>query len=92
MAAGTIPLQVLTGCDHNSGFYGTSKKLVADRVQSSRKAHDLLASCGTELPAPEKVLNDLEKFVIRCIYCDAKNMTLGSKVDGTEEEHHPTAT
>ncbi|KAG7175325.1 hypothetical protein Hamer_G001384 [Homarus americanus] len=77
MATCIVPLHVLTVCNHNSGFYGTSKKLVADRVQSSKEARDLLASCGTELPAPKEVLDDLEKFVIRYIYCDAKNTNLG---------------
>ena len=27
-----IPLHVITGSDHNSGFYGMGKKSVADRV------------------------------------------------------------
>ncbi|KAG7171952.1 hypothetical protein Hamer_G000901 [Homarus americanus] len=77
MAACIIPLNVLTGCDHNSGFYGTSKKLAVDRILSSKGASDLLASCGTELPAPKEVLDDVEKFVIRYIYCDGRNTTLG---------------
>ncbi|KAG7157193.1 putative Transposable element Tc1 transposase-like 40 [Homarus americanus] len=65
------------GCYHNYGFYGTSKKLAADRILSSKEVSDLLASCSTELPAPKVVLDDLEKLVIRYIYCDAKNTTLG---------------
>lgn len=76
MAASIIQLHVLTGCDHNSGFYGVSKKLVADRVNDSKEARDLLASCGMELPVTEYVLNDLELFVIRYIYNDPKSTTL----------------
>jgi len=34
--AASIPFHVLTGCDHNSGFYGASKKLIADRLEKSR--------------------------------------------------------
>ncbi len=71
-----IPLHVLTGCDHNSGFYGASK-IIADRLQSCNEARGLLASCGTDLPAPEEVIKDLEQFVIRHIYCGAQNRTLG---------------
>ncbi len=71
-----IPLHVLTGCDHNSDFYGASKKLIADRLQSSNEARGLLASCGTDLPAPEEVIKDLEQFVIRHIYCGAQNRAL----------------
>ncbi len=76
MATSIIPPHVLTGCDHNSGFYGASKKLIADRIQSSEEARDLLSACGRELPAPEEVINDLERFVIRYIYCDSKHETL----------------
>jgi len=32
MSASMIPLHVLTGCDHNSGFYGAGKKLTAGEV------------------------------------------------------------
>ena len=47
MSASIIPLHVLTGCDHNSGFYGASKKVIADRLEKSKEAQDLLATCGT---------------------------------------------
>ena len=67
---------MLTGCDHNSGFYGTSKKVIAGRVQSSKVARDLLTSCERELPATQEVMDDLEKFVIRYIYGDQKNDNL----------------
>ena len=61
---------VVTGCDHNSGFYGTSKKVVSDRIKKCKEARDLLASCGDELHASNAVLGDLEKFVLRYVYCD----------------------
>ncbi|KAG7172939.1 hypothetical protein Hamer_G017923 [Homarus americanus] len=79
MMACIIPLCVLVGCDPNSSLYSTSKKLVADHVQSSKEVCDLLASCGTEQQAPKEVLDDLEKFVIRYIFCDAKNTTRGEE-------------
>ena len=77
MAASIIPLHVLTGCDHNSGFYGASKKLIADRLEKSKEPHDLLAACGTELLITEQVISDLERFVIRYVYGDTKSKTLG---------------
>ena len=64
MAASIIPLHVITGRDHNSGFYGVSKQVVSDRIQGRKEAHDLLASCDTELPASKEVLDDLGKFVM----------------------------
>jgi len=76
MTESIIPLHVLTGCDDNSGFYGTSKKVITGRVQTSKVARDLLASCGRELPAKQELIDDLELLVIRYIYCDVKNNTL----------------
>ena len=54
-------MHVLTGCHHNSGFYGVGKKLIADPLQSFQEAHSLLEACGSQLPVPQKVLRDLEQ-------------------------------
>ena len=51
-----IQLHVLTGCDHNSGFYGASKKLIANRLEKSNEARKLLSTCGTLLPITQKLL------------------------------------
>ena len=75
MSASIIPLHVLTGCDHNSGFYGASKKAIADRLEKCKEAQDLLVACGGELPVTEEVISDLEQFVIRFIYRDPKTKT-----------------
>jgi len=32
----------LIGCEHNSGFYGASKKVIADRLEKSNEAQHLL--------------------------------------------------
>ena len=77
MSASIIPLHVLTGCDHNSGFYGASKKLIVDRLEKSNEAHKLLLACSTPLPVTQEVIRDLEKFVIRFIYGDTKSKTVG---------------
>ena len=50
MSASTIPPHVLTGCEHNTGFYGASKTVIADRLEKSKEAQHLLlllAACGT---------------------------------------------
>ena len=77
MAASIIPLHVLTGCDHNSGFYGVGKKLIADRSETSVAAQRLLSACGTQLPVTQSIINDLEQFVIQYVYNDTKSKTLG---------------
>ena len=48
MIDGIIPLHVMTGCCHTSGFYGIGRNAVADRVSKSAEARDL-ASCGVSL-------------------------------------------
>jgi len=63
MAASIIPLHILTGCDQYSGFYGATKKLIADRLEKSKEAQDLLAACGAQLLVTEQVISDLEQFV-----------------------------
>jgi hypothetical protein len=72
-----IPLHVLTGCDHNSGFYGASKKLISDRLEKSKEARELLAACGAQLVLTQQVISDLEQFVLQYVYCDTKSKTLG---------------
>jgi len=78
MSVSTIPLHVLTGCEHNSGFQGASKKVIADCLEKSKEAQHLLllAACGTQLPVTQEVLIDLEQFVICYIYGDTKCRTL----------------
>ena len=71
-----IPLHVISGSDHNSGFYGMRKKSVADRVKSSAEAKRLLSQCGAELPAVQSTLQDMEKLVIKYVYHDKKSKTM----------------
>ena len=54
-----------------------SKKRIADRSEKSVEAQNLLLSCGTQLPVTQSIISDLEKFVIRHVYNDSKNKTLG---------------
>ena len=75
MAASIIPFHVITGCDYNSGFYGVNKKVVSDRIQSRKEAYDLLASFGTAHTTSKGVLDYLEKFAMRYVYCDTEKMT-----------------
>ena len=41
-----IPLHVITGSDHTSGFYGHGKKKVLAKVMSDPKARELLRRVG----------------------------------------------
>lgn len=75
MSQSIIPIHVISGCDHNSGFFGASKLLIVGRLVKSEEARKLLASCGAELPAPQNVISDLEQFVIRYVYGNTKSKT-----------------
>jgi len=70
-----IPLHIMTGCDHTSGFYGIGKKTVADRVRKSSEARNLLASCGVSLQLTDEVAGKMTKFVVRYVYSDTKSET-----------------
>jgi len=79
MSASNIPPHVLTGCEHNSGFYGASKTVIADRLEKSKEAQHLLlllSACGTYLSVTQEVISDLEQFGICYVYGDAKSRTL----------------
>ena len=58
-----IPLHVLTGCDHNSGFDKVGNKSIADGVEKIPKARNILKRCGTVLLVTQETTNDLQKFV-----------------------------
>ena len=89
MSASVIPLHVLTGCDHNSGFYRASKKLTAERLEKSIEAQDLLAACGTQLPVTQDVISHLEQFVIRYVYkMQEFGRRKGCEMESSEEEKH----
>ena len=77
MSQSVISVHVISGCDHNSGFFGASKLLTVGRLAKSKEAHKLLSSCGAHLPCPPNVISNLEKFVIRFIYGDSNSVTPG---------------
>ena len=68
MAEVIIQLHVMTGCDHNCGFYGRGKRAIIEKVMKVPDARSLLHGCGDMLPIPSTVLNNLKKFVIKYIY------------------------
>ena len=41
-----IPLHVITGSDHTSGFYGHGKKKVLEKVKINSEARELLGRVG----------------------------------------------
>ena len=68
-----IQLHVITGCDHNSGFYGRGKKAIFEKVKKVEDARSLLHGCGDMLPISITVLHNLKQFVIKYIYGSKEN-------------------
>ena len=50
-----IPLHVLTGIDHTSGFYGHGKKPVLQKVMNDPEARELQVRVGENLQLEEEV-------------------------------------
>ena len=65
-----IPLHILTGSDHASGYYGIGKGPVANRVSKSAEAKNMLASCGSSLELTPDIKRNMTLFTIRYIYND----------------------
>ena len=71
-----IPFYMLTGDDHNSGFYDRGKKLIHDRIMYSHDSRLLLESVGDSLDMSEETAKDMSTFVIKYVYNDHDSDTL----------------
>ena len=63
-----IQFHALTGCDHNAGFYGHSKKAIYNKVQQEPEARALMSRCGESLILADEVMEDLHTFVLLYVY------------------------
>jgi response regulator RpfG family c-di-GMP phosphodiesterase len=59
-----IPLHVITGSDHTSGFNGQGKKELLQKVINDPGARELLGRVGENLELQEKVKDDMKAFVL----------------------------
>ena len=62
-----IPLHVITGSDHTSGFYGHGKKKVLEKVMVVAEARELLGRVGESLELKDEVRADMKTFVLSII-------------------------
>jgi len=72
-----IPLHVIPGSDHTSGFYGHGKKPVLQKVFTDPEARQLLARIGENLELQEEVRADMKAFVLSKVYAESSDVTCG---------------
>ena len=72
-----IPLNIITGSDHSSGFFGHGKKRVLKDVINDPVARQLLMAVGENITLEEDVESDMRTFVISKIYGDSTSLTCG---------------
>ncbi|KAL8563613.1 hypothetical protein ACOMHN_024714 [Nucella lapillus] len=72
-----IPLHVITGSDHTSGFYGHGKKTVMETAMTNLEARELLKRVGESLDLENSVKADMKSFVLSSIYGESADATCG---------------
>lgn len=72
-----IPLHVITGSDHTSGFYGHGKKSVLQKIINDPEARNLLGRVGENLKLEDNVRDDMKTFVLSKIYAEGIGVTCG---------------
>ena len=82
-----IPLHIITGSDHSSGFFGHGKKRVLKDVINDPVARQLLMAVGENITLEEDVESDMRTFVISKIYGDSTSVTWTGKVIKMSDFH-----
>ncbi|KAJ8356940.1 hypothetical protein SKAU_G00197340 [Synaphobranchus kaupii] len=72
-----IPLHVITGSDHTSGFYRHGKKKVLEKVMTDPEARELLERVGESLELEDEVRADMKAFVHSIVYAESADVTCG---------------
>ena len=72
-----IPLHVITGSDHTSGFYGHGKKKMLQKVISDPEARKLLGGVAESLELRDEVKATMKTFVMSKIYNEDTSVTCG---------------
>jgi len=72
-----IPLHVITGSDHTSGFYGHGKNAVLQKVITDHEARELLIRVGESVELEDEIRANMKSFVLSKIYAESANVTCG---------------
>ena len=63
-----VPFHIITGCDHNSGFFGRGKKSLFEKLKKDRQAQELLQEVGESLTLEDSVRLNMKRFVLWKMY------------------------
>ena len=72
-----IPLHVIVGSGHASGFYGQGKKKLLQKVINDPGARELLGRVSENLELQDKVRDNMKAFVLSNVYKKRANATSG---------------
>jgi len=72
-----IPLHVISGSYHTSGFYGHGKKPLMKKVMNDPESRELLKNVGDSLELVNETKADMKAFVISKIYGQNEDVTCG---------------
>ena len=72
-----IPLHVISGSDHTSGFYGHGKKKLLQKCGNDPESVELLGRVGVSLQLQDDTKADMRSFVLRHIYDEKPDVTCG---------------
>ena len=71
MADIIIPLHIISGCDHHSGFFGHGKKSFFEKVKRDRSARDILDRIGENIDLSDDVFEDMKIFILSKMYSES---------------------
>ena len=72
-----VPLHVLTGSDHTSGFYSYGKKPLLQKLMIDPEARELLGRVGESLELKDEVKADTKAFILSKVFGDDIALTCG---------------
>jgi len=70
-----IPLHVISGSDHTSGFFGYGKKKLLQKCENDSQSVELLRQVGLSLQLQDDTKADMRSFILRKVYDESPDIT-----------------
>ena len=75
-----VPLHVISGSDHTSGFYGHGKTKIFKKCVNDPQLRQLLQRIGENLQLTNDIKQEMKLFVLRNVYDECSNVTCGKAI------------